>query len=112
MSFRRYVRSYVQQLRQQSHPGDESHPATDVLLAYHEGSLSTEQADQVQEHLATCAECADLFLGLVTFFEWDLDPARLSVEDLTRSWQRFLGRKGGEPECSATTVDEEGVRTP
>lgn len=105
MSFRQYVRTYVQQLRQQKIQEDELHPATDVLLAYHEGSLSSEQADQVQEHLATCAECADLFLGLVTFFEWDLDPARLSVEDLTRSWQRFLGKKSGEPECSATTVD-------
>ena len=111
MNFRQSVRSYVQQLRQQKIQEDELHPATDVLLAYHEGSLPTEQADQVQEHLATCPECADLFLGLVTFFEWDLDPARLSVEDLTRSWQRFIGGESGDSEHGATTVVDDGVRT-
>ena len=111
MSFRQYVRSYVQQLRQEGHQGGESHPETDVLLAYHGGSLSTEQANQVQEHLATCPECADLFLGLVNYLEWDLDPARLSVQDLTRSWQRFLHRKNGERECDAPAANEKGVRT-
>jgi hypothetical protein len=43
-------------------------------------------------------ECAELFLGLVNFLEWDLDSTRLSVEDLTRSWQSFLQRRQAEPD--------------
>jgi len=113
MSFRQHVQSYLHQLRQDNQQRDDGHPKTATLRDYHRGRLPTAQADEVQEHLAICPECADLFLGLVNFLEWRLDPTRLSVEDLTRSWQRFLQRRseGADLETAAAdaVADEERV---
>ena len=96
MSFRQYVRSYLNESHQRQRESD--HLSTETLRAYHLGRLDGQQEDQVQEHLANCPDCANLFLGLVNFLEWDLDSTRLSAEDLTRSWQTFLERKKAEAE--------------
>jgi hypothetical protein len=72
--------------------GDGDHPQIETLYRYHRETLTEDQADAIQGHLAGCPACARLFLGLVNFLEWDLDPERLSVEDITRSWERFLER--------------------
>ena len=37
--------------------------------------------------------------------------AGVSVEDLSRSWQRFIGGKSGDPKRGATTVVDDEVRT-
>jgi hypothetical protein len=94
MSFRQHAQSYLHESRQRQ--GEDDHLPTETLHAYHLGRLDAQQEDQVQEHLANCPTCAKLFLGLVNFLEWDLDSTRLSVEDLTRSWQAFLERKNAE----------------
>lgn len=96
MSFRHHVQSYMHQSRQRQ--GENDHLSTETLHAYHLGRLEGQQEDQVQEHLSNCPGCAELFLGLVNFLEWDLDSTRLSAEDLTRSWQAFLERKSAEAE--------------
>jgi putative zinc finger protein len=105
MSFRQHVQSYLHQFRHDHYQGDDCHPRTETLRAYHRGTLPSLQMDQVQEHLATCAECADLFLGLVNYLEWDLDPTRLSVEDLTHSWQRFLQRRSEGADLESAAAD-------
>jgi hypothetical protein len=104
MSFRRYVQAYVQQLRQRKTEEGDPHPTTEALFAYHRRELPAEQADEVQEHLATCSECAELFLGLVNFLEWDLDSTRLSAEDIADSWEEFL-RRTGQEESDALPVE-------
>ena len=101
MSFWQSVQSYQQQILQSRQAQGEGHPDLKVLRAYHHASLSADEADRIQEHLATCPECGQLFLGLVHFLEWNLDPHRLSVEDLTRAWESFRQRR----ERGSTTAD-------
>jgi hypothetical protein len=40
------------------------HPGVDELISYHAGELSGEQAEQLQEHLFICEECAAAILDL------------------------------------------------
>lgn len=105
MSFRQHVQSYLHHLRHDNQRGDDPHPRTATLRDYHRGTLPTAEADLVQEHLATCPECAELFLGLVNFLEWRLDPTRLSVEDLTQSWERFIQRRSEGADLESAVAD-------
>ena len=40
----------------------ESHPAPEELLAFHLGSLASEEREPLEEHLAGCPECAQVVL--------------------------------------------------
>jgi Putative zinc-finger len=107
MSFRLTAQSYMQQLFQERQQGGEGHPETGLLRAYHSGSLSAEEGDRIQEHLATCPECAERFLGLVHFLEWDLDPDRLSVDELAGFWEKFQEKRREEEEAIAAVAVED-----
>ncbi len=52
----------------------ESHPSEENLVAYAEGRLEGRDTEAIQDHLAACAECADLLLDLEAFHE-DADDA-------------------------------------
>lgn len=43
------------------------HPDPVVLLDYHEGKLSADEADRVQEHLVHCPECSQVILDFADF---------------------------------------------
>lgn len=98
MDFQQSVQSYMQQVQEERRTEGDTHPDLQVLRAYHGNTLSPGEADRIQEHLAACSDCVQLFLGLVSFLEWDLDPHRLSVDDLARSWGSFLEEKRREQE--------------
>ena len=42
----------------------DTHPDADELVAYHEGTLSADDAQRVQDHLLACRECAALVADL------------------------------------------------
>ena len=43
------------------------HPEPGELIAYSQGALAEERRDQLQEHLASCAECARLLVDFADF---------------------------------------------
>lgn len=75
-------------------PGD--HPEPDVLLAYHEGGLSEEEAERIREHLVECEACADVILDYAAFP--DLEPPaeedRLTPAELRHDRQALEARIG------------------
>jgi hypothetical protein len=91
------VRAFVRQRRK----GLKSHPVPEDLLAYHEGQLSAEESEEVREHVAVCARCADLVQDLAHFPEPEpTDPSSEASEEaiLARRWeslQKRLGQEGG-----------------
>jgi len=101
MDFQQSVQSYMQQAQEERRSEVDTHPDLQALRAYHGNTLSSDEADRIQEHLATCSDCVQLFLGLVNFLEWDLDPHRLSVDDLTHSWESFLEKKREQEKVAA-----------
>ena len=56
----------------------DTHPETDELVAYHEGTLSPGDMQRVQDHLVACRECA----GLVADLEGLGDPDFGAGEEL------------------------------
>jgi|GEM_PF-826649 len=68
------------------------HPSPQELVDYHFGLLSPEEADQLQEHLSFCRECAQVVLDLAAFSRPPAgEPARPAA-DLDREWDRLQGR--------------------
>jgi len=65
------------------------HPAPDVLLAYHERSLTDDAKERVQEHLAVCEECSQVILDFAAFprIEPRLERHRMSPDELEERWQ-------------------------
>lgn len=69
-------------------PRDE-HPSPDELLAYHEGALSAELNDRVQEHLVACEQCSLVILDFAAFprIEPREERDRISPADLEGQWR-------------------------
>jgi len=79
----------VQQVIQELLVHTDTHPDADELVAYHEGTLPTAEAQRVQDHLVACRECA----ALVADLEGLADPAFGADEDIPEStgelvWER------------------------
>lgn len=75
----------------------DDHPEPDVLLAYHEETLSEREAEAVREHLAVCLECSQVILDFAAFP--DLEPAteahRATPAGMGRDWRELQRRTAG-----------------
>lgn len=58
----------------------EAHPQPDILLAYHFGTLADDQRATLQNHLATCPQCARTVLDMADFPDVELAPGVHSTE--------------------------------
>lgn len=65
------------------------HPEPDELLAYHEGRLSEDAAERVQEHLVHCEACSGAVLDFAEFprLEPPDEGRRLSRTELDEHWR-------------------------
>lgn len=70
-------------------PRPSEHPAPDELLAYHEGRLSGDAAERVQEHLARCEACSGAVLDFAGFpgLEPPDESHRLSRTEVDARWR-------------------------
>ena len=73
------------------------HPTPEQLADYHAEKLSAEEEERIQEHLALCPECAELFLDLVDFAgpEPARDVSGLTDEEVDAAWQDMRARLSG-----------------
>ncbi len=74
------VRAAVRSWSAEARAGEDAHPTSDVLLAYHDLELAEVEAEGVREHLASCAECAQRALDLAS-----LSAQALAEGDAERS---------------------------
>lgn len=77
-------------------PGE--HPPPDELLAYHEGRLSADDVERIQEHLVQCGACSGVVLDFARFprLEPPDESHRLSGAEVEERWQsleRELGAR-------------------
>jgi hypothetical protein len=70
----------------------QGHPAAEELIAYHRRELEPPAAERLREHLADCADCADLVLDLAEYDLWPERRERLSDEELAAERQRLERR--------------------
>ncbi len=75
-------------------PGE--HPDPEVLLAYHEGELSEDEAEGVREHVAACEACADVILDFAAFpaLEPPSEEDRLTPAELRHDREALEARIG------------------
>jgi hypothetical protein len=74
------------------------HPSSETLVAYHEGRLAGEERERLRDHLALCADCAQLLLDLAGFAEVEI-PTGLrgpTEGEVDEAWQAMRGRLGEE----------------
>lgn len=94
------------------------HPTPEQLADYHAEKLSAEEEERIQEHLALCPECAELFLDLVDFAgpEPARDVSGLTDEEVDAAWQDMRARLSGTAAAAAGKPPEAPpaaeVRTP
>lgn len=81
----------IRRMAADSRPDLSEHPEPDKLLAYHEGELSEEDADLIQEHLVHCDECAQTVLDFAAFpnLEPPDESLRLSRSQVREQWQEL-----------------------
>jgi hypothetical protein len=72
------------------------HPSPETLAAYHEGRLVGEEGDRLRDHLALCADCAQLLLDFAAFPEIEVPAGtRKPTEgEVDEAWQAMQGRLG------------------
>jgi hypothetical protein len=80
----------------------DSHPSPEQLIAYHEGRLSCEETEPLQDHLASCRECCNLVLDLDFF----CSEASTDLPDsvITADWEALREGIGGESFPSARSA--------
>ena len=90
------------------------HPTPEQLADYHAEKLSAEEEERIQEHLALCPECAELFLDLVDFAS--PEPARdisgLTDEEVDAAWQDMRARLSGTAAAAGKPPETAEVRAP
>ena len=82
------------------------HPSPETLVAYHEGGLAGEERERLRDHLALCADCAQLLLDLAAFPEVEV-PAGLrkpSDGEVEEAWQVMRGRLKAEEKPGAPAL--------
>ncbi|MEA2690970.1 MAG: hypothetical protein QOJ16_357 [Acidobacteriota bacterium] len=90
------------------------HPSPETLVAYHEDRLVGEERERLRDHLALCADCAQLLLDLAVFPEVEvLAGLRSPTEgDVDEAWQAMQARLGREKRAVATPAPAGVVRPP
>jgi hypothetical protein len=82
----------------------QGHPDLDDLLAYAERRLEADRAERLKDHLATCPECAKLFLDLKAFAK-DVNAQNDQAEPSARAeaaWWELQSRIQGEEKRGAS----------
>src|SRR6185295_7043360 len=77
---------------------DREHPVAEKLAAYLADELSPQENDAIQEHVASCALCAERLLDLQRFLEYAPDSSRVGVADLETAaeWRKLRERIAGK----------------
>lgn len=70
-------------------PGPDEHPDPEELVDYHERRLSGPRADELQEHIAACPECASLVLE----YSRDWAPGAATGGDGDRAFETLAWRR-------------------
>ena len=78
------------------------HPSPEALGDYHEGRLGGEEAERLRDHLALCADCAQLVLDLKAFPEIEMPAGtRKPTEgEVDEAWQAMQARLGEGAEAA------------
>ncbi|MFP3939780.1 MAG: zf-HC2 domain-containing protein [Thermoanaerobaculia bacterium] len=74
------------------------HPAPELLVARQRGELSAEEAEVLDEHLAWCRECSDLFQGWEELAAGESEP--VDPEERAADWAALRRRLADAPPSS------------
>ncbi len=85
--FRAALAAYSQERRQQRR-----HATLPELAAYHQGTLTHEQREEIAEHVAVCEDCSvQLLFGVIEFDDGGGQRANSEIE-VEEAWNRLLPR--------------------
>ncbi|HEV7518717.1 MAG TPA: hypothetical protein VGR07_20665 [Thermoanaerobaculia bacterium] len=81
------------------------HPSPETLAAYHEGRLAAEEGERLRDHVALCADCAQLLLDLTAFPEIEAQAGsrRPTEGEVDEAWEALQARLG-ESEAAIPNV--------
>lgn len=107
------LRDGVRVLSARQRPAEEEHPSADMLAAYHAGDLPAATAEPLRDHLARCAECADLLLELEGFPELETagkGPRPEPDAEVAAQWRAMQQRlrREAEPRPGLILLEGEG----
>ena len=69
------------------------HPSLNTLAAYGEGTLSAEETESLQDHLALCPGCTETLLEFTAFLQnAEEGSASISDKEVRAEWHRFTAK--------------------
>lgn len=80
------------------------HPDVDRLLAYHRGELAADDADELQEHLATCRQCTSLVSDMAAFPHLEAQPGEPGEHEIAQAWRRVERLISRQPIAAAASA--------